>query len=40
MKKLLTLGILGAGAAWIYRKFVSPPEDDIWQQATVDPDLR
>jgi hypothetical protein len=41
MKKLLTLGIISAGVAWLYRKFgASRPEDAVWQQATDEPDLR
>ena len=40
MKKLLGIAIIGASVAWIYRRFGKTPPEDVWQQATDDPDLR
>lgn len=40
MKKLLGIAVIGAAVAWLYRKFGTPQDDDVWQRATDDPDLR
>ena len=40
MKKLVFLALIGAVVAWAYKNFVAEPAEDVWQQATSEPDFR
>jgi hypothetical protein len=40
MKKLVVLAVIGAAIAWAYQQFVAEPPEDVWQQATTEPDFR
>jgi hypothetical protein len=40
MKKLIGLALLGAIAVWAYQQFVAEPAEDVWLQATSEPDFR
>jgi len=40
MKKLVVLALLAAAAAWAYKQFIAEPPEDVWLQATSEPDWR
>ena len=40
MKKLVVLALVGAALAWAYKQFVAEPSEDVWLQATSEPDFR
>jgi len=40
MKKLLVLALVAAAAAWAYKQFIAEPPEDVWLQATSEPDWR
>ena len=40
MKKLVVLALIGAAVAWAYQQFVAEPAEDVWLQATSEPDFR
>ena len=40
MKKLMVLALLAAAGAWVYKQFVAEPAEDVWLQATSEPDFR
>ena len=40
MKKLMVLALIGAAAAWAYKQFIAEPAEDVWLQATTEPDFR